>query len=78
VGQAFLLAGMKFEGWYLLLGGLMLLIAFLDIYVRRLPVTTTIVYLLVGVVLGPFGFHLIRIDPIRDAAFLERITDEHC
>src|SRR5687768_15687629 len=66
---------MKFEGWYLLLGGLMLLIAFLDIYVRRLPVTTTIVYLFVGVILGPFGFHLIRIDPIRDAAFLERITE---
>ncbi len=68
-------AGMKFEGWYLLLGGLMLLIAFLDIYVRRLPVTTTIVYLLVGVILGPVAFNLIRIDPIRDAAFLQRITE---
>ena len=66
---------MKFEGWYLLLGGLMLLIACLDIYVRRLPVTTTIVYLIVGVILGPVGIHLVRIDPVRDAAFLERITE---
>ena len=66
---------MKFEGWYLLLGGLMLLIAFLDIYVRRLPVTTAIVYLIVGVILGPLGFHLIRIEPVRDAAFLERLTE---
>ena len=66
---------MKFEGWYLMLGGLMLLIAFLDTFVRRLPVTTTIVYLFVGVALGPLGFDLIRIDPVRDSAFLERITE---
>ncbi|MGZ8898906.1 MAG: cation:proton antiporter [Limisphaerales bacterium] len=66
---------MKFEGWYLMLGGLMLLIAFLDTFVRRLPVTTSIVYLLVGVALGPFGFHLIRIDPVGDSAFLERVTE---
>jgi NhaP-type Na+/H+ or K+/H+ antiporter len=66
---------MKFEGWYLLLGGLMLLIAFLDIYVRRLPVTTTIVYLIVGVILGPLGFNLIRLDPVGDAPFLERLTE---
>lgn len=68
-------AGMKFEGWYLLLGGLMLLIAVLDVFVRRLPITTTIVYLVVGLVLGPLGFHLIRIDPVDHSAFLERITE---
>ena len=68
-------AGMKFEGWYLLLGGLMLLIAVLDVFVRRLPITTTIVYLVVGLILGPLGFHLIRIDPVDHSAFLERITE---
>ena len=66
---------MKFEGWYLMLGGLMLLVALLDTFVRRLPITTTIVYLVVGIVLGPFGFHLIRIDPVSDSAFLERVTE---
>lgn len=53
----------------------MLLIAFLDTFVRRLPFTTTIVYLLVGVALGPVGFDLMRVDPVRDSAFLERITE---
>lgn len=67
--------GMSFEGWYLLLGGLMLLIAFLDTFVRRLPITTTIVYLGVGVVLGPLGFGLIEIDALRHSGFLERVTE---
>ncbi|HEX7862519.1 MAG TPA: sodium:proton antiporter [Verrucomicrobiae bacterium] len=66
---------MKFEGWYLLLGGLMLVIALLDTFVRRLPITTTIVYLLVGVALGPFGLQFISVDPLKDSAFLERLTE---
>ena len=69
------ICGMSFEGWYLLLGGLMLSIAFLDTYVRRLPITTTIVYLLVGVTLGPLGFGVISIHAVRHSAFLERMTE---
>lgn len=61
--------------WYLMLGGLMLAIAFLNKLVKRLPITTTIVYLLVGIALGPIGLDLIYLDPIKDAAFLERITE---
>lgn len=66
---------MTFPGWYLLLGGLMLLIAFADPFVKRLPLTATILYLLVGVVLGPVGLGLIRIDPVEDSRFLERATE---
>ena len=66
---------MKFEGWYLLLGGLMLAITFLDRHVRRLPITTTLLYLVTGLVLGPIGFGILRIDPIEKSAFLERATE---
>ena len=66
---------MNFEGWYLMLGGLMLLVVFLDTYVRRLPITTTIFYLLVGVALGPFGFKLLHLDPLQQSGFLERVTE---
>jgi NhaP-type Na+/H+ or K+/H+ antiporter len=67
--------GMKFEGWYLMLGGLLLLVAFLDVFIRHLPITTTIVYLLIGVVLGPVGFDLIGFDPVANSGFLERIRE---
>lgn len=53
----------------------MLIIALLDTFVRRLPVTTTIVYLLVGIILGPLGLEIISIDPLRNSAFLERLTE---
>jgi len=65
----------KFELWYLLLGGLMLAIAFLDKHVRRLPITTSILYLGVGMALGPFGFSAITLDPIERSALLERFTE---
>jgi sodium/hydrogen antiporter len=66
---------MTFSGWYLLLGGLMLIIAFADPFVRRLPLTATILYLIVGVVLGPVGFGFIRIDAVEDSRFLEKATE---
>lgn len=66
---------MTFSGWYLLLGGLMLLIAIADPFVRRLPLTATILYLLVGIGLGPIGLGMIRIDPVEDSKFLEKATE---
>ena len=66
---------MKFDGWYLLLGALMLAITFLDRFVKRLPITTTIIYLLVGIAVGPFGFALLELDPIAQAKFFELITE---
>ena len=66
---------MKFEGWYLVLGVLMLGVTILDRLFKRLPVTTTIVYLAVGIVLGPLGFKVASIAPLEGAAFLERITE---
>src|SRR5688572_33278580 len=43
--------------------------------VKRLPLTTSLLYLLVGVALGPWGFGLIRLDPVRSSALLERLTE---
>jgi sodium/hydrogen antiporter len=61
--------------WFLLLGTLFLCIAVLGSYLRRLPLSTTILYLAVGYALGPQGFALIRIDAIEDAPFVERVTE---
>ena len=43
--------------------------------VRRLPLTASLLYLAVGVALGPVGAGLIRIDPIQWAPLLERVTE---
>ena len=59
---------MRFEAWYILLGALMLAVTFLDRWVRRLPITTTIVYLACGLVLGPLGFGIATLDPIDTAS----------
>lgn len=42
---------------------------------KRLPLTTSLLYLVAGGVLGPWGLGLIRLDVVRHAALLERLTE---
>src|SRR5688500_16574536 len=42
---------------------------------KRLPLTTALLYLLVGAALGPGGAGLIRLHPVRSAALFERATE---
>ncbi len=42
---------------------------------KRLPLTTGLLYLAFGGVLGSLGLGWIRLDPLRQSAFLERITE---
>ncbi|HSF39878.1 MAG TPA: sodium:proton antiporter [Thermoanaerobaculia bacterium] len=66
---------MSFELWFLVLGGLLVVIALIASRVRHLPLTTAVLYLLVGIALGAFGTGAIRLDPLRHAGFLERVTE---
>lgn len=59
----------------LAIGGLLLLMAVASPLVKRLPITTSLVYLLIGVALGPLWLDLIRIDPVRHAAWLHRAAE---
>ena len=61
--------------WFLIIGVLLLGIALVGSYVKRVPLSTAILYLAVGYVLGPQGSGLIEIDLIRQAAFIERVTE---
>ncbi len=42
---------------------------------KRLPLTTSLLYLLVGVLLGPFFFGVIQLDPVQEPGFLEKATE---
>ncbi len=57
--------------WYLVVGVLLLLMVLLQSTVRRLPVTPAILYLLIGIVLGPEAIGLIDLDPLRDTSLLK-------
>ena len=43
--------------------------------VQRLPITTTLIYLLIGIALGPWWQDMIRVDPILHAPWLHRAAE---
>jgi NhaP-type Na+/H+ or K+/H+ antiporter len=61
--------------WFIVVGALLVGMAAAGTVLRRLPLTTALLYLAVGVALGPVGVGLMRIDPVDDSALLERLTE---
>jgi sodium/hydrogen antiporter len=65
----------EFIALYIITGLLFVVMALSGSVLQRLPISTAIVYLLVGFGLGPSGLALLEFDMVRDAATLERITE---
>ena len=61
--------------WCLIIGALLLGMALTGTTLQRLPLTTALMYLGVGWVLGGRALGLLAVDPITDAALLERVTE---
>lgn len=66
---------MKLEFWYLLLGGLLIVAALAVSVLKRLPLTATIIYLGVGILLGPMGLGVASFDPVLQSEILERAAE---
>ncbi|HEY1171351.1 MAG TPA: cation:proton antiporter [Verrucomicrobiae bacterium] len=66
---------MKFELWYLVMGALLVAIALVSSVVKRLPLTTTMLYLGVGILLGPMVAGVAKVDPFEDVGWLERVAE---
>lgn len=64
-----------FTIWYLIVGVLFITMALSGSVLKRLPLTTSILYLVIGLALGSVGVGFIDLDVIADAALLERITE---
>jgi hypothetical protein len=64
-----------FTFWLLIIGALFVLMALTGTTLQRLPLTTAIIYLVVGVVLGASVLGVLQVDPLDDAALLERVTE---
>jgi NhaP-type Na+/H+ or K+/H+ antiporter len=65
---------MNFPSWIALLGSLLLIMALLVAYLRRMPFTSSSIYLALGLAVGPGGLGLVAIDFIRERIVIEHLT----
>jgi NhaP-type Na+/H+ or K+/H+ antiporter len=61
--------------WLVIFGLLLIGMALAGTVVQRLPLTASMVYLALGLGLGPHGYGLIELDPLAHASLLERVTE---
>ena len=61
--------------WFVVSGVLFISLALASSTIARLPLTTAMLYLGVGVMLGPYATGLLRLDPAADSVALERIAE---
>jgi NhaP-type Na+/H+ or K+/H+ antiporter len=66
---------MEFTIWFLLAGLLFVAMALGGTLLKRLPLTTSLLYLGAGVAIGPAGLGLLHLDPLSGAPVLERLTE---
>jgi sodium/hydrogen antiporter len=61
--------------WFLVVGGVLILMGLASSTFKQLPISTSMCYLAIGFALGPFGIGLLKINLIGDASILRRITE---
>lgn len=60
---------------YVIIGALLVVMALSRTVLKRLPLTTSLLYLVVGILLGPFFLGIIQLDPVQQPALLEKTTE---
>ena len=66
---------MSFAFWILVVGALLIAVALAGTVLKRLPLSTAMLYLAAGVALGPAGWGLMWPDPFSQTVLLERATE---
>ena len=66
---------MEFGLWSLIIGVLLILMALTSTVLSRLPLSTAMLYLLVGMGISPWGLNLMRTDVHQHTLLLERLTE---
>jgi sodium/hydrogen antiporter len=61
--------------WFMLVGGLLLLMGLTNTNLKRSPVTSSIIYLAVGIIVGPTVLNLFHFNPLKESALLEVLTE---
>jgi len=60
---------------FVVIGALLIIMTMTGVFIARLPLSAAMLYLAVGVGIGPAGLGLVTLDPLRDAGLLERLTE---
>ncbi len=66
---------MNFAIWSVVIGALLIIMALSNTLLKRLPLSTAMLYLSAGVVLGPLGWKLLAPNPFLFSESLERMTE---
>ena len=66
---------MSFAIWALIVGALLITMALSGTLLKRLPVSTALLYLAAGYGLSPAGLNLMAPDPLNYSAILERLAE---
>ncbi|HLL11111.1 MAG TPA: cation:proton antiporter, partial [Rubrivivax sp.] len=66
---------MEVAAWALIVGGLLVLLALSGSALKHLPLSTAMLYLPVGLAIGPFWLGLTAFDPVDNAKLLEHLTE---
>ena len=61
--------------WFLLIGALLLAMGLSSSLLKRSPFTSAIVYLAVGLLVGPTVLNLFHFNPLKEAALMEVLTE---
>jgi sodium/hydrogen antiporter len=61
--------------WFMLVGGLLLVMGLTSSILKRAPVTSAIIYLAVGLLVGPTVLNLFHFNPLKESALLEVLTE---
>jgi Kef-type K+ transport system membrane component KefB len=61
--------------WFALVGALLLVMGVTSTLLKRVPVTSAMLYLGVGLLLGPTGLDAFRFNPLRESPLLEVLTE---
>lgn len=66
---------MEFASWSIVVGVLLIVMALSGTVLERLPLSTSMLYLLAGLAVGPFWLNLMSPDPHGHTVLLERLTE---
>jgi sodium/hydrogen antiporter len=61
--------------WFLLAGFVLILMAFASRWVSRMPLSFSLIYLVTGFLISPFGLGLVDVELVRDAATVELLAE---
>lgn len=61
--------------WFLIIGAILIVMALAGTVVQRLPLSSGLIYLVIGIVLGPNVFGLIAVNPVLNSEMLELLTE---